>query len=242
MQTATLNCPMCGAAASTDSTRCDHCGARLATVACPSCFGLMFLGEKFCPHCGAMAARTDASAAEAGPCPRCNVNLDAVALGSTTLHECSRCAGIWVNGAALEQICANRERQATVLGAVTQLPAQAVNELETQIRYLRCPTCHDFMNRVNFARCSGVIVDVCRAHGTWFDRDELRRIVEFIRAGGLDVARSREIADLEQRKRELEAAEAAHAAGVSAGGSAFDSDDRRLGISSAHGLLDFLLR
>ena len=34
------------------------------------------------------------------------------------------------------------------------------------------------MNRVQFANCSHVIVDVCKPHGTWFDRDELRRIVE----------------------------------------------------------------
>jgi Zn-finger nucleic acid-binding protein len=57
------------------------------------------------------------------------------------------------------------------------------------------------MNRVNFANFSGVIVDVCRQHGTWFDRDELRRIVEFIRAGGLDKARAREIQNLEADRR-----------------------------------------
>jgi len=43
----TLNCPMCGAAAPSDATSCEHCGARLATGACPSCFGMMFVGEKF---------------------------------------------------------------------------------------------------------------------------------------------------------------------------------------------------
>jgi Zn-finger nucleic acid-binding protein len=57
------------------------------------------------------------------------------------------------------------------------------------------------MNRMNFANFSGVIIDVCRPHGTWFDRDELRRIVEFIRAGGLDQAREREIQNLEADRR-----------------------------------------
>jgi hypothetical protein len=32
------------------------------------------------------------------------------------------------------------------------------------------------MNRVNFAEYSGVVVDVCREHGTWFDADERQRI------------------------------------------------------------------
>jgi hypothetical protein len=50
-------------------------------------------------------------------------------------------------------------------------------------------------------------VDVCKGHGTWFDRDELRRIVEFIRSGGLELAREKELAELEERRRELRAAE-----------------------------------
>jgi hypothetical protein len=61
------------------------------------------------------------------------------------------------------------------------------------------------MNRVNFAHCSHVILDVCKAHGTWFDKDELRRTVEFIRAGGLEKARAHQIAQLEDERRRLEA-------------------------------------
>jgi Zn-finger nucleic acid-binding protein len=59
------------------------------------------------------------------------------------------------------------------------------------------------MNRVNFARCSGVVVDVCKGHGTWFDRDELRQIVEFIRGGGLEVSRAREKRELEEERQRL---------------------------------------
>ena len=60
MEAQTLNCPMCGAAASSEATQCEHCGARLATVACPSCFGMIFQGAKFCSHCGAKVDRADA--------------------------------------------------------------------------------------------------------------------------------------------------------------------------------------
>jgi len=56
-----------------------------------------------------------------------------------------------------------------------------------------------------FAHCSGVVVDVCKAHGTWFDKDELRRIVEFIRAGGLETARADEMQELERKRQELKA-------------------------------------
>jgi Zn-finger nucleic acid-binding protein len=57
------------------------------------------------------------------------------------------------------------------------------------------------MNRVNYARRSGVVLDVCKTHGMWFDQDELRRVLAFIAAGGLDRAREREIEDLKEAKR-----------------------------------------
>jgi Zn-finger nucleic acid-binding protein len=59
------------------------------------------------------------------------------------------------------------------------------------------------MHRVNFAQCSGVVVDVCREHGTWFDRDELMHIVQFIRAGGLELSRDRRRAELAEEERRV---------------------------------------
>ncbi len=193
---------MCGAPAATDAPCCDHCGARLATAACPSCFGMMFVGQQFCPHCGAKADRQDSAAPSSPqPCPRCKTIMEAVVIGGSNLHECPHCEGIWTDAETLRQICANREQQSAVLGMASHLPPNEGVELEKQIRYLPCPVCGGLMNRVNFANCSNVIVDVCRQHGTWCDRDELRRIVEFIRGGGLEKARVREIADLEEQRR-----------------------------------------
>ncbi len=197
---------MCGAPASTDSTRCEHCGARLATVACPSCFAMMFAGAKFCSHCGARADRAE-EGTTSQRCPRCQTALTGIELGATSLLECPKCEGIWADKLSLEQICSDRERQAAVLGMPSQLPNDPAGSLETKIRYLPCPVCRKLMNRVNFARCSHVVVDVCAQHGTWFDKDELRRIVEFIRAGGLDRAREEELAELEAQRRALKAAQ-----------------------------------
>jgi hypothetical protein len=41
------------------------------------------------------------------------------------------------------------------------------------------------MQRKNFGKRSGVIVDWCGAHGTWLDKDELEQIAAFIAEGGL---------------------------------------------------------
>ncbi len=241
MEAQTLNCPMCGAASKCEATRCLHCGARLATVACPSCFGMVFLGARFCSHCGGRVDRPQDSA-PAGNCPRCRVSLAAIKVGSTDLQECSKCGGIWADVTSLEQIRTDRERQAAILGEATPLPGNNHGvQIEKNIRYLPCPECGKLMNRVNFARCSNVIVDVCRGHGTWFDRDELRHIIEFIRAGGLDAARQREIAQLEQQRRQLNA-EKTSARQTAPWSGTEDYADYRVGIGSVARLLGNLLR
>lgn len=200
-----LNCPNCGAAAAAGATRCEHCDSRLATVACPSCFGMIFRGARFCSHCGAAVSRVVADDDQKRPCPRCRVNTQAVELGQSRLRECPRCEGLWADADTLQQIYTNREAQSAVLGAAQPIPETPAGRLEP-VRYLPCPMCRKLMNRVNFANCSAVIVDVCKPHGTWFDKDELRRIVEFIRAGGFEKARAKEIAELDRQRRQLESA------------------------------------
>jgi Transcription factor zinc-finger len=64
---------------------------------------------------------------------------------------------------------------------------------EPKVRYGWCPRCGQIMNRRNFGAHSGIVVDVCREHGTWFDQGELAAALAFVRAGGLgDDATSRD--------------------------------------------------
>lgn len=234
MTAETLRCPGCGAPASSDEPACTHCGARLATIACPSCFGMMFLGSRHCPHCGQRAEREDSADAEPLPCPRCGQTLHAARVGGLQVRDCPGCGGVWLEAEAFHAVTADREAQAAVLAFAPPVAERA--QPEAAVRYAPCPCCGAMMNRVNFARISGVVVDTCRAHGTWFDREELRRIVEFIRAGGLEASRERERRQLEEERRRLEA--------VREGGPAFDLEaggaPRSGGDETIRGLLRFL--
>jgi len=207
MEAGFLSCPACGASAKTDAPKCQHCGTRLATVACPACFAMMFRGSKFCPHCGARAERAEAAKTKLS-CPRCSGGLTEVRLGETPLCECGSCHGLWIDASAFEQICTDRERHSIVLGTASAAFVPGQRPFEAKVTYVRCPACRTLMNRVNFAKCSGVIIDVCRQHGAWFDRDELQHIVQFIHGGGLELSRSKEKAELEEARRRLEAARA----------------------------------
>jgi Zn-finger nucleic acid-binding protein len=202
MEAGMLTCPECGAPASPQAVQCSHCRVQLATTNCANCMGMNFLGAKCCSQCGEPLERPLASKSEQA-CPRCKKRLQTIAVGGSMLEECGACGGLWVDAASFQRLCENREEQSAYLGMGSPLVAPSVNEPEHNVRYVPCPECAKLMLRVNFARCSGVIVDVCKGHGTWFDKDELRRILEFIRKGGLDVAREKEKDHLELEKRRL---------------------------------------
>jgi len=200
----TLSCPSCGAAApSADAARCEYCGSALTSVSCPSCFGAMFVGMQFCPHCGAKASKSLAESGTPLKCPACRARMQHVRVGITEMYECSACASAWLETKVFADLCLNREeRGATMVmlgarGAAAE-PGKGVT------RYYPCPQCPKLMNRSNFGHKSGVIIDVCKGHGAWFERGELARVLAFIEDGGLERARQEELEKQQEEKRKLE--------------------------------------
>jgi len=158
------------------------------------------------------------------------------------MRECERCEGLWLETAVFELICVHREHQSAILGAATLATEhQTPVSNEEKVRYVPCPQCGQLMNRINFAKCSGVVVDVCKGHGTWFDRDELRQIVEFIRGGGMDLSRQKILHEIEFQREQLRAEEQ-NPGHWKTSVVKFTFDDERLdGFSAASGLLKFLM-
>lgn len=201
MEARSLRCPQCGAATRSGAARCSYCRARLATVGCPSCFALIFQESRHCPHCGARRARQE-EPSEAR-CPGCRATMQALAVGTVALLECTSCDGLWIDGDAFERICADRESQAAVLHR--EEPSREARD--RRVSYRPCVRCGTMMNRVNFARLSGAILDVCKRHGTFLDSGELQDVVRFIQNGGLERARQRQLEDLKEQERSLRAQE-----------------------------------
>ena len=158
----------------------------------------MFDSAAFCPTCGTPRARQAGEATEAR-CPGCAGEMQRVALEREALLECAACDGVWIEAEAFERICRDRASQAAVLHRFTN---DRPTRLE-RVQYRRCPACGQMMNRVNFGKISGAIVDVCRGHGTFLDAGELHQIVQFIHAGGLDRSRERQIQELKEQERRL---------------------------------------
>lgn len=164
----------------------------------------MFKGSRFCAHCGAEATRSLLPEAPPLDCPRCGAVMQGLMLGNTEVTECAECGGLWLDPRTLQSLVNAREAHASVMHELAAR-APASRPASDTVRYIPCPRCGKLMNRQNFARSSGVITDVCKTDGVWLDRGELQRVLGFVDAGGLAVQRARELEQLAEEKRRLEA-------------------------------------
>ena len=151
--------------------------------------------------------------ADEGPweCPRCQRELERADFGEVVVFGCTTCGGL-----ALE-----RAGQARALVDETLWPALSAHALALQrdatravdgraLGYLHCPRCSGPLARKNFERVSGVIVDECHRHGTWFDGGELEAALAFLARGGATAKarfEAREAAYLAEQRASIQAIE-----------------------------------
>jgi Zn-finger nucleic acid-binding protein len=192
-------CPVCGAPVAHAARRCDYCASALATVRCAGCFTLNPAEALHCSGCGReLGLEPLPSGATALECPACRRSFSTYGGHGGTLGECEACGGQFIEHALLEELLERRE----VHRPVTRARARPENPLAKPVRYLKCPSCQDMMNRNNFGGTSGIVVDVCSRHGVWFEAGELPRVLAFVQAGGLERARAHKQAERTARERE----------------------------------------
>ncbi len=137
-----------------------------------------------CIGCGAELGLTPISheASASWVCARCRTgHLDAFSSDDGIIHDCPRCGGQFISPEVLRTLV--RRYQSSSMELPQRLRPN--NPLSDRLTYLPCPQCGELMLRRNFGRVSGIIVDVCAAHGTWFDVGEVPRILGFIAQGGI---------------------------------------------------------
>jgi Zn-finger nucleic acid-binding protein len=152
----------------------------------------MFVGAQFCPHCGTKIAAPDAVDGKSLKCPGCSGEMRPVKLGSTPLHSCDQCGSAWLAPNDFATLCSDREARGTVMTSLGAGGVAAQAPTMGKVRYVPCAVCGKIMNRVNFGKMSAIIIDVCKNHGVWFERDELRGVLQFVANGGLDRMRASE--------------------------------------------------
>ncbi len=204
-------CASCGASVDGEAARCGYCGSSIVrptgplALICPECYARNGKKALFCASCGVRFAPQPVPEAGASlDCPCCAAAMKARSIGGVVVRECPACHGLWAPDESFEKLIRRaaraeretyRDKPARVGGGKRSGPFQG------DVVYRRCPVCAGLMQRKNFARRSGVIVDWCGLHGTWLDADELERIAAFIAAGGLEKCREDERRDVRREER-----------------------------------------
>lgn len=207
-----FHCSSCGGALEKGREDCAYCGATIdmtharMTAYCTSCLGMSKEGASFCSECGKpLAAALDAPEEADETCPRCAVKMRRRTVGAHRPLECPMCCGLFVDVPDLEQMIRDQEqRVATESGGAADRPQRASLGGEP-VTYLKCPVCRTIMNRVNYGRVSGVIIDWCGDHGYWLDAGELEKIAKWVATGGLKQKYERELDEMRAERRRLEA-------------------------------------
>ena len=133
-----------------------------------------------CAGCGRELGLSPVGASGQSKCPRCEFRLTALSGEHGALLDCENCGGQFVEHALLRDLLEHREK----LGRLAlRQPLRQKLELK-DVRYFGCPECGALMNRKNFGGSSGIVVDVCHRHGTWFDAAELAGVLAFVESGG----------------------------------------------------------
>ena len=206
----TIVCPACSAPASKKASACAYCGAQIVLPA-PKGSDAPAQRRTFCVRCGQLypsplgkCPRCPPSSNEmpAGRCPRCRRDLEPMRMGTAIVDKCPGCGGHWFDGDEIEHAAdlttqgVSREEAA---GMRRSIPAGS--EIERVVKYLRCVRCDEVLSRRQVVQRAGIIIDVCRVHGVWFDGGELEKFLAFVRAGGLEVNRVDGVAQVEARRK-----------------------------------------
>jgi Zn-finger nucleic acid-binding protein len=227
-EAAVVRCSSCGGPRLEEAESCSYCLSdftlheRDLNTVCPSCLARVSDRARFCHHCATgLIPELDAGAETDLVCPACQGDACLVSrqIGTekVAILECGRCAGFWVGHDAFHMLLERAKRAALPAGATIEsprdiaarfgLPAGTVapEAREGSSYYRPCPVCGGLMNRRNYAGNSGVIIDLCRDDGIWFDAEELARILAWVRAGGQERARRQQKKDdeVDERVREI---------------------------------------
>ncbi|QJE95335.1 zf-TFIIB domain-containing protein [Luteolibacter luteus] len=192
---------------------------------CTSCGGRLEGTMTFCPFCGVRQdvnlrqihfrdLGTDASM----PCPQCEIPLDVIEFDSEPklkVERCNKCLGMFFNPGEIEALLESQTNPLVWIDTAQLTRIVADFGSGHRVIYRKCPMCAERMSHLNFGGQSGVILDRCGKHGVWVEGSELRRLMEWWRAGGKHIHQQREA----QKAKQLYASGGAIEAAVSMSGS-----------------------
>ena len=164
-----MNCSSCGAPLPAKSLVCAFCSTR-NTV-----------------DLRGLSASTGKPPAAPRACPECRTGMESLNVGHRErffIEMCPRCHGLFFDLNELHALLDDAVAPTYEIDYSLLEKVQALNPPPRRTAYVPCPECGKLMNKVQFAPRSGVVMDRCRDHGIWLEGGELRRLMEWKKAGG----------------------------------------------------------
>jgi Zn-finger nucleic acid-binding protein len=110
-------------------------------------------------------------------CPRCSqIGLASREHGGVLLQACIECGGVWLDRASVQRMFDAPAAEIAELGRRVDDNARSIRDVTPE---LVCPSCEATLARRRDAN-SGIRLDSCARHGTWFDRSELARFASLV--------------------------------------------------------------
>ena len=163
-------------------------GAMTQMANCTHCGKAYNIRLSICPFCGGEKS-FDEGVCVSPQCPRCHKVLDLHTQEGEEYNICPQCSGLWLDRREFRRAT----RESDVFRKENLANGSFHPPLPEAVAYIPCVRCRKMMNRKNFARISGVLIDECGRHGVWLDAGELEKIRLFIADGGLERAQDKEI-------------------------------------------------
>ena len=129
----------------------------------------------FCGTTSAIAALSAEAARSDLVCPRCEARLFAGDADGVAMLGCGLCGGIWLDNDAAQRV--TQHFNARVVDMATRASQTAQRRPDVRAS-AKCASCRTEMGRRTFGQVS---LDICQAHGTWFDAGELAALLEPMR-------------------------------------------------------------
>lgn len=147
---------------------------------CPNCGAPLPPGADHetvtCAFCGVASAIRDivdpvVAKDSEHKCPRCATTLFFGDANGTALLGCGLCGGLWLDNASAQRVMSRYDDAVRELASRATTNATARPDVRAPVS---CAECGGAMQR---KRVADVELDLCPAHGTWFDAGELERVI-----------------------------------------------------------------
>jgi Zn-finger nucleic acid-binding protein len=106
-------------------------------------------------------------------CPVCKDSMVVLELEQVEVDYCTSCGGIWLDAGELELLLETEQERARLISLL-------IEDNTIKEKSYACPICSRKMKKVFVGEERKILIDKCKKnHGLWFDKGELKKVVEF---------------------------------------------------------------